>query len=347
MSRRLSAGELVEVRSKDEILATLDKNSCLDGLPFMPEMFQYCGMRFRVYKRAHKTCDTVFPIRGRRMSNESSASRRLPVLQSASSGSQIGCSEACVWQASSSAGENGELTYRCQATQLPDATSELNWWDIRQYLEDYSSGNVTFIAIVKAAMHAALFQIRRRLPKGGWRVPGVYDRTIARLTGVPWPTRRGPIATGKPTPSQVLNLQPGELIKVKPYSEILPTLNYKRQNRGMIFDKEMVPFCGGEFRVLKRVNRIIDEKTGKMLEMKNPCIILDSVYCQSQYSECRLFCPRSIYSYWREIWLERVPQPEESASCQLTSAECGVTNGVWQLNPEIIGEQCRESQEVQ
>ena len=40
--------------------------------------------------------------------------------------------------------------------------------------------------------------------------------------------------------------------------------------------------------------------------MKTPCIILDSVVCQSRYSHCRMFCPRSIYSYWREIWLERV-----------------------------------------
>ena len=28
----------------------------------MPQMFEYCGKRFKVYKRAHKTCDTVNPI---------------------------------------------------------------------------------------------------------------------------------------------------------------------------------------------------------------------------------------------------------------------------------------------
>ncbi len=57
--QRLRAGELVEVRSKAEILMTLDQHGRLDGLPFMPEMFRYCGQRFRVYKRAHKTCDFV------------------------------------------------------------------------------------------------------------------------------------------------------------------------------------------------------------------------------------------------------------------------------------------------
>src|SRR5690242_7226316 len=66
-SLNLHAGEWVEVRSKAEILQTLDEHAQLDGLPFMPQMFKYCGQRFRVYKRAHKTCDTVFPVRGRRM----------------------------------------------------------------------------------------------------------------------------------------------------------------------------------------------------------------------------------------------------------------------------------------
>src|SRR5262245_4619897 len=65
----LRAGEWVEVRSKEEILKTLDRQGQMEGLPFMPQMFQYCGNRFQVFKRAHKTCDTVFPIRGRRMAN--------------------------------------------------------------------------------------------------------------------------------------------------------------------------------------------------------------------------------------------------------------------------------------
>ena len=63
----LKAGDWVEVRSKKEILETLDSKGQLDGMPFMPEMFAFCGQRFRVYKRAHKTCDTVFPVRGRRV----------------------------------------------------------------------------------------------------------------------------------------------------------------------------------------------------------------------------------------------------------------------------------------
>src|SRR6201986_4778930 len=66
-SSKLEAGDWVEVRSKSEILGTLDPEGCLDGMPFMPEMFTFCGQKFQVYKRAHKTCDTVFPVRGRRV----------------------------------------------------------------------------------------------------------------------------------------------------------------------------------------------------------------------------------------------------------------------------------------
>src|SRR6266852_5081544 len=69
MRKRLSVGDWVEVRSKDEILRTLDGNGRLDGMPFMPEMFKFCGQRFQVYKRAHKTCDytTPAPNRTRRL----------------------------------------------------------------------------------------------------------------------------------------------------------------------------------------------------------------------------------------------------------------------------------------
>ena len=64
----LRAGDWVEVRSEAEILRSLDRQGQLDGLPFMPEMLKYSGQRFQVWKRAHKTCDTVNKTGGRRMS---------------------------------------------------------------------------------------------------------------------------------------------------------------------------------------------------------------------------------------------------------------------------------------
>lgn len=83
-------------------------------------------------------------------------------------------------------------------------------------------------------------------------------------------------------------------------------MDSSNKNRGMYWDAELVPYCGGTYRVLKRITRLIDEKTAKMVEMKNPCIVLDTVICQARYSPCRMLCPKSMFPYWREVWLERI-----------------------------------------
>lgn len=46
----LNGGDYVEVRSRAEILATLDQNARLNSIPFLPEMFKYC--RRQAYIRA-------------------------------------------------------------------------------------------------------------------------------------------------------------------------------------------------------------------------------------------------------------------------------------------------------
>ena len=63
-----------------------------------------------------------------------------------------------------------------------------------------------------------------------------------------------------------------------------------------------------EFRVERRIQKIIDERNGKMLHFKSDAIVLENVACEARYAICRRFCPRAILPYWREIWLERVPE---------------------------------------
>jgi hypothetical protein len=67
----------------------------------------------------------------------------------------------------------------------------------------------------------------------------------------------------------------------------------------------MMPFCGGTFRVRRRVRRIIDERDGRMIEMKNDCVTLEGAVCSGERSLMRWFCPRAIFPYWRECWLRR------------------------------------------
>jgi len=342
--RRLRVGDWVEVRSKQEILATLDSNGQLNGMPFMPEMFKFCGQRFRVYKRAHKTCDTVFPIRGRRLDATVHLETRcdgsghggcqagcllfwkeawlrplsseLHTLPGSSGTRNSGenapnrrtqCTELNVWSASSAPRANdGVLIYTCQATQLPYATTSLAWWDIRQYVEDYTSGNVDLPQMFRGLVYSAYFNLSHAGIGVGRPMRWLYNLVCPLWGGSRWPRTTGTIPKGKPTPKETLNLQPGELVRVKAHEDIVGTLDTGGQNRGMSWDAEMVPYCGGRFTVLARVTKFINERTGEMQEMKNPGIILDSVVCQSRYSHCRMFCPRSIYSWWREVWLERV-----------------------------------------
>lgn len=51
MNSKLRSGDLVEVRDANEILSSLDNYGALRGLPFMPEMLEFCGKRYRVTER--------------------------------------------------------------------------------------------------------------------------------------------------------------------------------------------------------------------------------------------------------------------------------------------------------
>ena len=50
---RLKPGEVVRVRSEDEILSTLT-GAKYKGLSFMPEMLRFCGEKFKVLKRVER-----------------------------------------------------------------------------------------------------------------------------------------------------------------------------------------------------------------------------------------------------------------------------------------------------
>jgi hypothetical protein len=342
----IQIGDWVEVRSKDEILATLDERGCLDGLPFMPEMLRFCGQQLQVFKRAHKTCDTVNKTGGRRLAaavhldaarcdgaahggcqarcliiwkeawlkrvpgDAADRTVKPPATAPASTGASR-CSEAQLMRSTRKEGAEGPEgpAFVCQATQLPVATTPLPWWDVRQYIEDYTSGNVTFGRLLASFVFSA-YNVAINLGIGlGVPLRWLYDRLQALIGGVPYPIRRGTVPPGVPTPAATLNLQPGEWVRVKDFAAIRDTLDASNKNRGMYFDCEEVPYCGGTYQVSVRVDRIIDEKTGRMLHFKNPSVILDGVYCQGRYSKRRLGCPRAIYPMWREIWLERVDAP--------------------------------------
>jgi hypothetical protein len=330
----LKAGDWVEVRAAAEILATLDSGQALNGLVFMPEMLAYCGRRFRVFKAAHKTCDTIRTYSIRRMRNTVHLDE-LRCDGSGHDGCQAGClffwKEAWLKRAPApasgtgavGAGENnealplirpeqlavlsaatrapqpagdGEPRYRCQATDLLQASTEVRRrgrWNPLLYWPDLASRNITLWEFVR------------------FGAMGMFNAFTDR-----WMGRRYPHMCGNrtsQTPAASLDLKPGDLVQVRSREEILATVNQKLLNRGLSFDVEMTPYCGKQYRVLRRVEKIVDERTGRMLRMNTPSLILDGVTCTGYRSSNRLFCPRNLYPFWREVWLERA---DESAHAE-------------------------------
>lgn len=342
--RAFRAGDWVVVRSKEEILATLDRRGRLDDLPFQPEMFTFCGQRLRVAKVAHKTCDNIRKTRGRRirggMAYHLEGARcdggfhggcqadcvffwkqawlrpaaAAPEPPSGEGTPRLGvCTEAVVHAAACMPDPEhpDDPTWVCQTTSLYEATTFLPWWDVRQYIQDVTTGN-----------HSALHMLRLLLAAGyrhfvahgpGYRAKiALYNAVQRRRGGKPFPLVTPHIPAGHATPTEILSLRPGEWVQVRPRSEIEATLNQDGMNRGMRYDMEMLKYSGGRYRVQMRVDRLINEQTGKMMQMKNPCIQLENVYCRAECTPRRLGCPRASNTYWREIWLRRSEPPPAS-----------------------------------
>jgi hypothetical protein len=338
----LKAGELVEVLSQEEILRTLDDRGRLAAMPFMPEMLQYCGKRFRVHKRADKTCDNILPWNMRRVKDAvhlagvrcdgkahadcdagclifwhegwlkrvtatSPEVVRIAPHDPAGIGTDIkanraGCTMQSLERAVSMKTEpvSGEPVYSSQATDLREFTSDLPWWNLLQYVRDIRSGNLRSGVAGDSRSESLLDTLLGCLEVLRSLLITTFNSFQALRNSVQYPHIEGTLAT---TPTEELHLKPGEFVHVRSKAEILATLDQRNRNRGLLFDSEMLRYCGGTYRVLKRVHQIVDEKTGKLLRMKSPCIILEGSACASEYHR---LCPRGIYHYWREAWLRRV-----------------------------------------
>ena len=336
---QLRPGEFVEVRSAQEILATLDENATLENLPFIPEMLRFCGKKYPVSKRADSTCDTVSSS-GMRQMNDTVHLNGLRCDGSAHGNCQAGCllfwkeawlkrssnesspigvaSEAtdgaprgdsardCDWlneQAVRSSPIAPEICYRCQATELKNASQPLPWWKPSQYLRDLFINKVPMHEVVRGFVMAVLNKLSLRFL--GRRMPSVSGML-------------------QKTPTEELNLQSGQWVIIKSKEEILATLDKSGRNRGLTFDSEMLPYCGRRVRVLTRVERMIEESTGRLIRPKGTSVILEDVVCTSRY---RRPCPRGIYSYWREIWLRR----DTSTALQNEETEPGITDSAKRL----------------
>lgn len=305
---RFVVGDLIEVRSLREIEATLDANGCLDGLPFMPEMIPYCGKRFRIFRCVDKIYDY-----GGAKNLRSFHDAYLLTRVRCDGGEHNGCGAGCyiIWRsawlkeakrdgasavtyANSTGAEqiekrlvteaDGEGCYVCQYTELCAASGHVvSPTDHWQSLRPVVLGNFTFGAFLVAVM-TRLFN-RMQIRRSGAAYPFIGRTSAAR--SVP--------GNGE--------FQPGDAVRVRPVSEIAKTLDYGGKSAGLWFDRDMIRHCNRTFVVSRRVQRIIDDATGKMLTMRNPCIVLEGIDASGEFLR---FCAQHDQPFWRESWLERI-----------------------------------------
>ena len=220
------------------------------------------------------------------------------------------CSLESLREATQETTKTGEVRYFCQATEHLAATEALRPLALWHFVEDVRSRNATLAHVLKILGLHLVWRLRNL--GFAWRASVWLHARIHRLLfGRPDPFREGRIPEGKPTPELKLDLQPGELVEVKSHDDILETVNARLRNRGLAYNSEMTPACGRSFRVAQRITHIIEERSGRMLTMKNPCITLEGLYCRALYTHYSLLCSRRVTPYFREAWLRRVPAGKE------------------------------------
>lgn len=303
----------VNVRSAEEILATLDSDGTLDGLPFMPEMLHSCGRSFHVQSQVVKTCVDGHPMR--QFPDDDVVILDGPRCDGSA---HDGCKHGCrifwkkAWlrpadggsppvEQSSTALESlrarlksktDTQRYYCQSTQLYKATRAFpdaqKHQTVRLALRAVRVGDLSPAAVIKMTLRWLWLKVWRWADGDRW-LRGTQQRT----------------------PTQSLGLQPGERVRIKSRAEIAQTLDNRGRNRGMGICTEMQRCFGHEAEVHYRVDRLIEESTGKMRELSDSVALKNINNSESLAEECLCYgqlgdCPRGEIMYWREIWLERV-----------------------------------------
>jgi hypothetical protein len=144
--------------------------------------------------------------------------------------------------------------------------------------------------------------IRRRLsPSKERALKNRTDALMNRFCEFTGRSAKPAVSSGSLASSEPL--QAGNRVRVRSLPEIEATLNHWRQLKGCAFMPEMAEYCGTTQRVLKPMQRFVDERDLRV-KKSNGIILLEGVMCKgtAEFGSC----DRSCFVFWREEWLERV-----------------------------------------
>lgn len=103
--------------------------------------------------------------------------------------------------------------------------------------------------------------------------------------------------------AQDVPLKAGDLVKVRTREEIDSTLDPFKELKGCAFLPEMYKYCGTQQRVLKYMQRFMDERDYKV-KKAHGVILLENIICSGTPTFGA--CDRCCFLFWREEWLEKV-----------------------------------------
>jgi hypothetical protein len=101
----------------------------------------------------------------------------------------------------------------------------------------------------------------------------------------------------------ITSLCPGDWVRIRSRAEIEATLNFTHALKGCAFMGEMWEYCGTTHRVLKCVQRFVDERDYQVKKARG-IVLLEGVMCQG--TELYGRCDRACFFFWREEWLEKI-----------------------------------------
>ena len=137
------------------------------------------------------------------------------------------------------------------------------------------------------------------------------SKRATRAATVVWSLARRighrPAPPGTSAPTESLGLVRGERVRIRPSATIRATLDADGRFHGLAYVESRDRFAGRTARVKKRVNTFFDERTRRLLKVRD-VVILEDVYCEPSVGAPVDYagCGRTCFLFWKEAWLERV-----------------------------------------
>lgn len=299
MAPLFTGGEVVRIRTREEILLTLDANSSLDGCLFAGQMLDWCNTTQRVLKvvrcvfdeceyRMYETKYPFYILDGL-------------ICDGCVSEFEHVCDHGCQLLWHEEWLEEGSENYVFE-------TDESIQCGIDEKTENTPTES---ILAPRSCQLKAIDEIKNR---NSW-----FENIMQYRITILWSVKINFIYTlnslsrlfaanqnkyGENLPSDG-DIRPGDAVRVLGKNELKTILDAGNKYKGCQFVPEMFQFCDKEFVVLKTVKYFFDERQKRMCRC-NDIYLLSGVMCSGRRRAFSIPCDRSCFYFWHKHWLRKI-----------------------------------------